>query len=254
MIQNLKKNKVISQLIYWVKKKQLEDRDWGISSLHPLIRIDKYKVIYFPIPKIATSTLKYISAKLLEVENIDSLDLRGIHDFSFPSVERKKLHKYQDYYKFGFVRNPWERLFSCYKSKIKADPNYNQDEYEKGISRVLVRYNLFRAGMSFEEFVKTISQIPDRDSDFHFKSQYLFFTNNKGEEVVNFIGRYESLKEDWEKVCAASNLPTIELPHLNKVTSKHYSEYYTPETIDIVSARYAEDINKFGYKFELKPN
>ncbi|MGD1807349.1 sulfotransferase family protein [Dapis sp. BLCC M126] len=254
MIQNLKKNKIISQLIYWIKKKQLEERDQAVYSLHPIIRIDKYKVIYFPIPKVATSTLKYISAKLLELENIDSLELEDIHEFIFPSVERKNLHKYQDYYKFGFVRNPWERLFSCYKSKIKVDPNYNHPDYQDGISKRFVRYNLFRAGMSFEEFVKAISQIPDPDSDFHFKSQYIFFTNNKGEEVVNFIGRYESLQEDWKKVRDASNLPAIELPHLNKESSKHYSEYYTPETIDIVSARYAEDINKFGYKFEFKPN
>ena len=39
------------------------------------------------------------------------------------------------------------------------------------------------------------------------------------------------------------------LPHLNKTTNKHYTEYYDEETVEIISDLYSEDIKLLGYKF-----
>ena len=71
---------------------------------------------------------------------------------------------------------------------------------------------------------------------------------------VNFVGRYENLENDFKVVVKELGLgKDIALPHLNsrnhRRKGRHYTEFYTKETRDLVAEIYAEDINMFGYEF-----
>ena len=105
--------------------------------------------------------------------------------------------------------------------------------------------------MSFKDFVKAVSEIPDYESDFHFRSQYDFIIDKKGKVLVDFLLHYESLAEDYATLSNNLNFNLPNLPHLNTSSSKPYYQFYEDrELINLVSKRYAKDIDNFGYSFK----
>ncbi len=72
-------------------------------------------------------------------------------------------------YKFTFVRNPFDRLYSCYMGKYHTAYGKGTDFYGE-FDYYLLGY--LKRDKGFENFVDKIFKIPDAWSDRHFKSQY----------------------------------------------------------------------------------
>ncbi len=72
------------------------------------ILLEDYKAIYFQIPKIASTSIKKMLMKEMSVSG------RAAHATRFPLVDPHKLSNggYSDYFRSGFVRNPWARIAS----------------------------------------------------------------------------------------------------------------------------------------------
>jgi len=129
----------------------------------------------------------------------------------------KKLGDFNDYQKFGTVRNPWDRVVSWWKfRKIE--------------------------GETLLGFLNDPSTYTSRDM-----LQDHFSIDNK--IVINSYIRFENIQKDYNRVCNQIGVPTKELLHMNKSKHKHYTEYYNNETREIVAQRYKKDIEYFGYKF-----
>ena len=110
--------------------------------------MEKYKAIYFFTKKVACTSLKTVCAGLLGI----GLEGKNVHfDVQFPLAERSEINKkYKDYFKFCFVRNPWDRLVSCFVDKIR-DKDLNKGIFKNGIATAIFgRYepSLFYSGMS----------------------------------------------------------------------------------------------------------
>ena len=138
--------------------------------------------------------------------------------------------KFELYFKFGFVRNPYDRILSEFK-------------YAKRI------YSKFKK--DFKYFVKRPWGNSRRHSTIkqHIRPQYEFLYDADGKCMVDFIGKFENLQQDFNIVCEKIGIPQQQLPHKNASKHKHYTEYYDEETKQIVAEKYAKDIEYFGYEF-----
>lgn len=157
-----------------------------------------------------------------------------------------------DLFVFAFVRNPEDRLVSCYRDKIRGEvADFTGFDPERGAAHCLAGFESFHRNMSFEAFVRAVAQIPDVEADAHFRSQSDFLTNARGEIAVDYVGRYETLAQDFRTVCERVGLPTLALPRVQAVPSRiRYAEFYTAQMREIVAERFAEDVELFGYSFE----
>mgnify|MGYP001327920279 CR=1 FL=1 len=141
----------------------------------------------------------------------------------------------KDYFKFAFVRNPWDKAVS--------DWIYLQEQADIKPTEPLKNYLLQ------EGFFATINHLNNRDGRAdHFATQSSFIVENEN-IAVDFVGKFENLQEDFKTVCDKLGIANPELPHKNKTNRKHYTEYYDDETRQIVAEKYAKDIEYFGYKF-----
>jgi len=78
----------------------------------------------------------------------------------------------------------------------------------------------------------------------------MFALDKKGDPIVDFIGRYENLQEDFNKVCKAIGIAPVKLLHKNKSERpKDYREAYNNKTKEIVARVFAKDIELFKYTF-----
>jgi len=134
---------------------------------------------------------------------------------------------YASLFKFAFVRNPWDRLVSRQAHLLRSTDRR--------------RHSFVSRMENFEEFIKWEIE---RGA---FQSCYV--TDEKGIRIVDFIGYYEMLNEDFAKVCAQLKIQA-ELPHANISQHKDYRTYYTPKTRDLVAAEFKRDIEMFGYTFD----
>ena len=155
---------------------------------------------------------------------------------------------YASYFKFSFVRNPWARLVSEYSAR---------DRYKK---------------FSFKEFVMHRFPEPDMYTDRyrHVISQYDYLYDINGQLLVDFVGKFENLQNDFSAVCSRLGISDSTLPHRNasgnrksglkrligKISSSRqakkipYTEYYDDELREHVGQLYAIDIETFEYSFD----
>ncbi len=128
---------------------------------------------------------------------------------------------WSDYFKFTFVRNPYEKIVS----------QYHFNGYKFGFK-----------DSTFKEYIKAWNAGKKISSN---PQSHLFYINEK----LDFIGRFENLQQDFDTICDKIGIARQKLPHENKSKHKHYTEYYDDETREIVAQKYAKDIEHFGYKF-----
>ena len=234
-----------------MKEKTDQKKHFGYHT-HRNIALHRFKAIYFYIPKVACSSIKTVVSDLLQIEPPNpKRPLAFIHERDYPFVERDEvLTKYKEYFKFCFVRNPWDRVVSCYFNKISTDEGLTNRSFKNGVAVTLLKHgDLFWGGMTFPDFARAVCRVPDDRADVHFRSQCKFVTCQEGTLLVDFIGRFENLEADFSIVCDKMGIENIRLPHLFKSERLHYRHYYDKSLQEEVEERYREDIKMFGYEF-----
>jgi hypothetical protein len=68
--------------------------------------------------------------------------------------------------------------------------------------------------------------------------------------IVDFVGRYENLNEDWSKVCRTLQVPVLPLGRENQVIRQDYKVFYDDESRELVANRFARTIELFDYRFD----
>jgi len=164
--------------------------------------------------------------------------------------------QFDSYFRFAFVRNPWDRTVSFYK--------YLGESKKLGFKQYLVERFQTEIWEKLHWFVKPQSS---------------FLYDDQDRLLVDYVGRFENLQADFNKICDRIGIGRTDLPCVNKsikipaksvsglskvkkilgkpgnvITEepRRYQDYYDDESRELVAALYSRDIELFGYRFDEK--
>lgn len=150
--------------------------------------------------------------------------------------------EWEPYFKFTFVRNPFDRLISAWKM------------FTEGTSEL---DNTGFSPLSLSQFLDIVENdtiiYDERRRTYEERIRHHTIPQTHDFNCLNFadyIGRYENLEEDFKKICAKIGVEYSPLPkrHVTKRT-KDYASYFDKETKARASQIYANDLKQLGYKF-----
>ena len=224
-------NAVLHRIRYCLKlyltRTRLEEREYIIDPTR--------KLVYAVNSKVACSSIK--AAMFAQ----DIPDDYSIHHVTKSGNVYRKFGKLTaeeaSWFSFSYVRNPFDRLVSCYESKYHHDikmgqPN-NFADYLDG---------LIAEDRGFDRFARQVCAIPSRMMDRHFMIQSDIMGG------VQHVAKYEDMAEDFAEIQRKYDLKP--LPHFNNSggSRRDWRAYYTTETAKLVHKKYKKDFERFGYE------
>lgn len=147
--------------------------------------------------------------------------------------------KVNGYYKFAFVRNPWDRLVSAYSFLRAGGLNERGKRWESQLSKY----------QSFDCFVKDWVNPRNVQKHIVLVPQSEFVCDVRGNIAVDYLARFEQFNLDFEQIQTKLNT-NFALKHINRSQRQDYRDYYTDESRAIVEKVYARDIINFDYQFD----
>jgi hypothetical protein len=143
---------------------------------------------------------------------------------------------WNSYYKFAFVRNPWDRAYSDYlwfQKELKIRDSF--------------RNFLTNSG--------NFSQCLTDNSDKFYRGDHLYpqsdYFSEEGLYSLDYIGRFEHYADGIAHILNHLKISTPFEIHLKEGKYKgHYSRFYTKSRKRLVDSKYVQDIQRFNYSFE----
>lgn len=139
---------------------------------------------------------------------------------------------FNSYFKFAIVRNPWDRAVS-------------QFIYLKTRRRDLRRFLGVTRFVTLKSYLRAIQ----KTVHVHWDEQYKFLVDEHGNQIVDYVGRFEDLDSEFRKIATLIGLQQPSLPHEKKSRRTHYRDYLNASSRDMVASIYRRDIETFGYEF-----
>lgn len=205
----------------------------GNFEHNPKMISHRHKFIFIHIPRTAGTSIEKVlwddSCTLLPNEwdisrfadtPLNHLTLQQVYDHGFLSDSN-----FERYFSFCFVRNPWDRAVSevFYLQAI----NYLQ-------------------GHDTNQALRRICEIDNAGN--HVRPQYDFVARGAG-AGIDFIGRFENLQNDFDRVCDILGIPRRQLPVTNTLNRNPHWQYFDAQTRRLVTDKYRRDVEAFGYEF-----
>jgi len=189
----------------------------------------KYKFIFIHFPSTGGTSIEDALSDGLEKFTMSSFEYpanSGKFYEAFaekhlsPKISKKIYANYWDeYFKFTFIRNPFEWLFSL---------------WSKGGRR--------RNNLSFEKWILNPTLAPhENQSILKLESQL---------QEMNFIGRFENLQKDFDTICDTIKVQKKTLPHLCKFTKQDHRLFYNKRSQKNVEDLFSKYMEYFDYSFD----
>lgn len=163
-----------------------------------------------------------------------ALNLPFEHLTAQEKIKEVGLEKWQNKFTFAFVRNPYDKVCSHYRYRVKTNQTKLNDK-----------------PLSFSEWVLRSYHEQDPfyyDNPKMFMPQSKWLSDDSGKILVNKIYHFEQLNEDFKHLCQHLSIDA-QLPHLKASKRVDYRTFYDRKTKNIVESCFAEDFKNFNYQF-----
>jgi hypothetical protein len=203
----------------------------------------KHRFIFFAIPKTGTHSVRQALRAHLGPDDLEQVALLENKRFPFPEladighghISAQEIRPvlgdeiYDSYFKFAFVRNPFDRFVS-YCAFISRETGHFANNAQAFMTHIVAERRPLQHIL--------------------YRPQSEFVTDATKSLAVDFIGRNESMQESYDAICERVGIPSTALGRVNSSTRRSYRDYYTPRLIELVQAQYQDDLNLFEYEFE----
>lgn len=133
---------------------------------------------------------------------------------------------FSKYYKFGFVRNPYDWQVSLYHYMLKDENHY--------------QHHIAKEFASFDQYLEWRIK-----EDIHLQREFFY---DGDDMIMDYIGKMENLNEDFKRIAAKIKITGLDLPVTNASQHKHFETYYTQGTADLVFEAFSPDFKAFDYQ------
>jgi hypothetical protein len=204
-----------------------------ISTLH--------KFVFVAIPKTGTHAVRQALREHMGPQDMEQVGLFVQRSLPIPALAQighghitleelrphVKAEAWVSFFKFAFVRNPFDRFVS-YCAFITRDG----DEFDNDPQAVM----------------RDVLAHPPNDHIL-FHPQHSFVTDRSGALLADYVGRVEEMQKSYDEISARVGIPTSRLEKVNATKRRNYREYFDDKLIEGVAKLYARDLELFGYEF-----
>jgi hypothetical protein len=204
-----------------------------ISALH--------KFIFVAIPKTGTHSVRRALREHMGPDDLEQVGLFVQKKFPIPELARLQHghlsleqvrpylppEQFHSFFKFAFVRNPFDRFVSYCAFMTRAEGHFERDPH--AVMRSMI------ANPPWQHVL--------------FQPQHSFVANADGQLLTDAIGRVEEMQKSYDEITARIGIPRAQLERVNPSNRRNYRDYYDEALVEGVARLYARDLELFGYEF-----
>jgi len=158
-----------------------------------------------------------------------------------PPLLAENKNAWKDYYKFAFVRNPFDFLVSLFYW-IRMNTGHDMCDYLNS--------------MTFNDFLRII-ETPELQPDTFIHGHArtfrrplsMFVQDEHGQCILDYVGNLETIDRQFQEICDILSIPNTLGRYNKSIRPKKYRDCYTKEGRAIVEKVFQRDFEVFGYEF-----
>ncbi len=204
----------------------------------------RHSFIFAAVPKTGTHSVRQALREQLGDDDLEQVglfvnkrfpwaDLAAIQHGHFPLRQVRPYlgdETFNSFFKFAFVRNPFDRFVSYCAFMMRRSDDFHQRPQH------VMRHFLFR---------------DPPEQHVLFQPQSTLLVDEDGRTLLSdSIGRVEDMQGSYDTICARIGIPSRTLDRVNGSSHLDYRSYYDQTLMEAVAARYALDLELFGYSFD----
>jgi hypothetical protein len=207
-----------------------------------MILSHKHRFIFFAVPKTGTHAVRFALREHLGETDEEQVQLFVQKALPYPEIARirhghirwDEIRRvlsddvWDGYFKFAFVRNPWERFVSYCAFMHRGTDAFSRDP---------------------RELMRSVLDNPEHRQRVVFQPQHQFICDADGKIMVDHLGRQETMQDSYNVIADRIGVPRQELERKNASSHGPWRDYYDDELKHRVAELYARDIDVFGYTF-----
>lgn len=201
----------------------------------------KHRFIFVAIPKTGTHAVRQALREHMGPRDMEQVGLFVTKRFPIPEIaalghghitlQQLRPHLspelFDGFFKFAFVRNPFDRFVSYCAFTTREDGEFERDP---------------------KTVMREIAAAPPLDHIL-FQPQHLFLTDAGGQLLTDMVGRVETMQASYDAFAERIGIPSQPLDRVNATKRDDYRAYYDDALIEAVAKIYARDLELFGYQF-----